>query len=165
MPADAGLILSGGKAAGGQGVASGGQDIVKLIGQFNNAFEYQRQAKVQRNILANNTQMLLNYKYSASRDIDNRAAIMSGQVIGRAGVSGVRASSGSVVNAAADIMAKAEVDKLRLATNVQNQINLNQYQEAELSRRGKKVVSDAVSDAFMTGVVKGVGAFATGGFG
>lgn len=153
--ASSGGSTSFSKSAYGAGV------IGNVLGGINQAFEMQRQYNYQKNVLENNIQMLEAYRVSATRDMERRAAIMSGHVYAVAGHSGVSASSGSVVNAAADILAKAEVDKARLAFQVENQIKMARYQQNEMTRRSKK----GISDAFVGGALQLAGAGASMGAG
>lgn len=157
MLEDLGKLLTGGRGSGAEGVLSGTGDLLRFGGDINQAFEYKRQANVQQQQLEQSSRSLLAFKASATRDIETRARIMSGQIVGGAGKRGVTTDSASIINAAAEVMGKAEVDKLRLAVNVQNQIIQNEQNQAELKLRGSKSVSDSITQAFI-----GVGAKAVG---
>jgi len=140
--------------AGGEGLSNaqaggmGAGFILQAMGGINQAFEQQREFNAERNILTNNSALVLAARDAQIRDTNTRARIMSGRTYAIAGHSGV-AGSGSVVNAAADLMGKAAIDKLRIEIQAQNQVTLNAYKSAELARQGKKGVSDAISNAFI----------------
>ena len=120
---------------------------VSIAEQFGAALEFQRQNQVEINILENNTQQVLLAEKQVKRDIDIRAGIMSGDITASAGARGVSADSASIVNAAATVIARAKVDKLRLQIQAQNQVNLNKMKQDELKRQNSMAMSKAAVGA------------------
>lgn len=117
--------------------------IANGLEAFGQAMEFQRQNQAEISILRNNTEMVLLAEKQAKRDIDIRAGVMSGEIIASAGARGVAASSESIVNAAATVIARSKIDKLRLNIQAQNQIHLNQFKEQELKRQNTQMMTKA----------------------
>lgn len=120
---------------------------VSILEQFGQAMEFQRQNQVEINILKNNTEMVLLGEKQMKRDIDIRAGIMSGDLVASAGTRGVTSDSASIVNAAATVIARSKIDKLRLGIQAQNQIALNKMKEQELQRQNQMAISKAAVGA------------------
>lgn len=129
------------------GLASMGANIAGSILQ---AEEFGNQVDFEKQVLENNSKMVLAARDSSIRDIETRKRIMQGNAMAVASGSGVRLS-GSVIDVVADIHAKAEVDKLRTRIQSDNQVALNRARSGELSRQVGMKKTGAVLDAFIGG--------------
>ena len=129
------------------GLASMGANIAGSILQ---AEEFGNQVDFEKQVLENNSKMVLAARDSSIRDIETRKRIMQGNAMAVASGSGVRIS-GSVIDVVADIHAKAEVDKLRTRIQSDNQVALNRARSGELSRQVGMKKTGAVLDAFIGG--------------
>lgn len=117
--------------------------VMSIAEQFGQAMEFQRQNQVEINILDNNTDMVLLAEKQMKRDIDVRAGIMSGDIVASAGSRGVTSDSASIVNAAATVIARSKIDKLRLNIQAQNQVALNKMKQDELRRQNDQMIRKA----------------------
>lgn len=129
------------------GLASMGTNIAGSILQ---AEEFGNQAEYEKEVLENNSRMVIAARDSTIRDIETRKNIMAGNAMAAASGSGVRIS-GSVIDVVADIYAKAEVDKLRTRIQSDNQRGLNTFRSGELDRQVGMKKTGAAIDAFIGG--------------
>jgi hypothetical protein len=158
----------GGSSFGGFGGASGagaagaiGGSFLKSFSTMGEAFEFRNQVQYEIGAIRNNSAMVLASRDSAIRDINTRAKIMSGRAIALAGPSGVRIS-GSVVNIAADIKAKAAIDRLRVRVQAENQVAMNEYRQQELKRQSKVKTTQAFIQTGVSTFTSAAGAYAGG---
>lgn len=156
---DAGFSGLGGTTAGGGGTAGGAGGgmsgfgyaglFSSVYGGLSSAFEFGHQVTHEIGVLRNNSEMTLAARDSAIRDVNVRKTIMAGKTLASAGKGGVTIS-GSVINAAANIHAKAAVDKYRIDIQARNQVALNEFREAELKRQKKVKLINASINAFVS---------------
>lgn len=120
------------------------------LGTIFDAEEFENQVNYEQQILDNNSRMVVAQKDASIRDVMRRRDIMAGQAEAIASKNGVRIT-GSVVEAVGDIKAQAEVDKLRIQVQANNQILLNRMRSDEMGRQGTKKKIGAYADAFIGG--------------
>lgn len=120
------------------------------IGTIFDAEEFENQVHYEQNILENNSKMVVAQRDASIRDVMRRRDIMAGQAEAIASKSGVRIS-GSVIEAIGDIKAQAEVDKLRIQVQANNQLLTNRLRGEEMGRQAKVKKIGAYADAFIGG--------------
>ena len=123
---------------------------MNIAGNILQAEEFGNQVEYEKQVLDNNSRMVIAARDSQIRDIETRKKIMAGNAQAVAAGSGVRIP-GSVLDVVADIHAKAEVDKMRIRVQSGNQKLLNTMRSVELDRQASAKMTGAAVDAFIGG--------------
>lgn len=153
---------AGSGSGSGLGGMSGSGGLVSGIGKIYSTFadlqEFTAQVGFQQKLLTNTAEMVIAQRDTLIFDTNLRQRIVSGSIVARSGKAGVAVDSGSVINAMADVAGMAEVERLRINVNAENQVNVLNAQKDELGRQIKAKRKNAfISAGFQ------VASMATGG--